>query len=115
DDPRSSDRDWARVEGMAAFAGFPLLAGGEVVGVLAMFSREPISQATTETLGTVSDTIAQSIQRKQAEEAVRRSETFLSEAQILSHTGSWGWNTATGDLFWLRETYRIFGLTPDSV
>jgi PAS domain S-box-containing protein len=115
DDPRSSDRDWARVEGMAAFAGFPLLAGGEVVGVLAMFSREPISQATTETLGTVSDTIAQTIQRKQAEEAVRRSETFLAEAQILSHTGSWGWNTATGDLFWSRETHRIFGLTPDIV
>ena len=113
DDPPSSDRDWARVEGMVAFAGFPLLAGGEVVGVLAMFSREPISQAATETLATVSDTIAQSIQRKQAEEAVRRSETFLAEAQALSQTGSWGWNTATGDLFWSRETYRIFGFTPD--
>jgi signal transduction histidine kinase len=113
DDPRSSDLNWARVEGMAAFAGFPLLAGGEVVGVLAMFSREPISQATTETLGTVSDTIAQSIQRKQAEEAVRRSEAFLAEAQALSQTGSWGWNTATGDLFWSRETYRIFGFAPD--
>ena len=44
-DPRLSDRDWARVEGMVAFAGFPLLAGNQVVGVLAMFSREPISQA----------------------------------------------------------------------
>ena len=43
-DPRLSDRDWARVEGMVAFAGFPLLAGNQVVGVLAMFSREPISQ-----------------------------------------------------------------------
>jgi len=44
---------------------------------------------------------------------VRRSETFLAEAQALSQTGSWGWNTATGDLFWSRETYRIFGFTPD--
>jgi len=60
-DPRLSDRDWARVEGMVAFAGFPLLAGGQVVGVLAMFSREPISQAVTETLATISDTIAQGI------------------------------------------------------
>ena len=80
-DPRLSDRDWARVEGMVAFAGFPLLAGGHVVGVLAMFSREPISQSVTETLGAISDTIAQGIQRKQAEEAVRRSEMFLAEAQ----------------------------------
>src|SRR5262249_11210885 len=36
DDPRLSDRDWARVEGMVAFAGFPLLVGGRVIGVLAM-------------------------------------------------------------------------------
>ena len=108
-DPRLSDPDWARVEGMVAFAGFPLLAGGQVVGVLAMFSREPISQGATETLATISDTIAQGIQRKQAEEEVRRNETFLAEAQALSQTGSWGWNTATGVLFWSRETYRIFG------
>ena len=113
DDPALSDRDRVRGERLMAFAGFPLLAGGEVVGVLAIFSREPISQAATETLATVSDTIAQSIQRKQAEEAVRRSEAFLTEAQALSQTGSWGWNTATGDLFWSRETYRIFGINPD--
>ena len=31
----------------------------------------------------------------------------------MSQTGSFGWNTATGDLFWSRETYRIFGLAPD--
>jgi GAF domain-containing protein len=111
-DPRLSNRDWARVEGMVAFAGFPLLAGGQVVGVLAMFSREPIREAVMETLATISDTIAQGIQRKQAEEEVRRSETFLAEAQALSQTGSWGWNTATGDLFWSRETYRIFGFEP---
>jgi len=112
-DPRLSDPGWARVEGMASFAGFPLLAGGRVVGVLAMFSREPISQSVTETLATISDSVAQGIQRKQAEEEVRRSETFLAEAQALSKTGSWGWNAATGVLFWSRETYRIFGFAPD--
>lgn len=112
-DPRISDPEWARAEGIVAFAGFPLLAGGRVVGVLAMFSREPITQAVTETLSAISDTVAQGIQRKQAEEAVRRSETFLAAAQALSQTGSWGWNTATGDLFWSRETYRIFGFGSD--
>ena len=74
-DPRLSDRDWARVEGMVAFAGFPLLAGGQVVGVLAMFSREPIGQAATETLATISDTIArassESRRRKQSVAAKR--------------------------------------------
>ena len=111
-DPRLSDPDWGPVEGMVSFAGFPLLAGGQVVGVLAMFSREPISQAAMETLATVSDTIAQGIQRKQAEEAVRRSEAFLAEAQALSQTGSWGWNTATGDLFWSSRNVPDLRLNP---
>ena len=114
-DPRLSDSDCSRVEGMVGFAGFPLLAGGQMAGVLAMFSRAPIGEAAMETLGTISDTIAQGIQRKEAEEAVRRSEAFLAEAQVLSQTGSWGWNTATGDLFWSCETYRIFGLTTEVV
>jgi predicted ATPase/signal transduction histidine kinase/GAF domain-containing protein len=114
-DPLLSDRELARAEGMVSFAGFPLLAGDRVVGVLAMFSRDPPSQAAVETLATLSDTIAQGIERKQAEEAIRRSEAFLAEAQALSQTGSWGWNTATGELFWSRETYRIFGFTPDIV
>jgi PAS domain S-box-containing protein len=40
---------------------------------------------------------------------LRRSEGYLAEGQRLSHTGSWGWNVATGGLFWSREHFRIFG------
>jgi PAS domain S-box-containing protein len=46
--------------------------------------------------------------RKQAEDALRRSEAYLAEAQKLSHTGSFGWNLSTGDIVWSDETYRIF-------
>ena len=41
------------------------------------------------------------------EEALRRSETYLAEAQKLSHTGSFGWNVSNGELFWSDETFRI--------
>ncbi|OKO76052.1 ATPase [Bradyrhizobium sp. AS23.2] len=34
---------------------------------------------------------------------------YLSEAQRLSHTGSFGWNVTTGDLTWSEESFRIFG------
>jgi PAS domain S-box-containing protein len=47
-------------------------------------------------------------QRKQAEDALRRSEAFLAEAQRLSHTGSFGWDVASGELIWSDETFRIF-------
>src|ERR1700719_205512 len=47
-------------------------------------------------------------ERKVAEEAIRRSEAYLSEAQHLSHTGSFGCKPASGEMFWSDETFRIF-------
>src|SRR6266851_6044480 len=46
--------------------------------------------------------------RKRAEEALRRNEHFLAEAQRLSHTGSFGWNVSTDEHFWSDETFRLF-------
>ena len=51
-------------------------------------------------------------QRKRAEEALRRSEMYLAEAQALSHTGSFGWDVLTGEIYWSDETYRIFDIEP---
>jgi PAS domain S-box-containing protein len=51
-------------------------------------------------------------ERKRAENALRRSEAYLAEAQRLSHTGSFGWNVATGEIYWSAETFRIFGFEP---
>jgi PAS domain S-box-containing protein len=60
-------------------------------------------------IGTVMDIT----ERKKAEEEVRRSEAYLAQSERLSHTGSWAWNVATGELFWSEEHYRILGLTPN--
>jgi len=54
--------------------------------------------------------------RKRAEEALRRSETYLAEAQRLTHTGSWAYSPATGEtLYWSEEMFRIFGLDSERV
>ncbi|RXG91530.1 PAS domain S-box protein [Bradyrhizobium zhanjiangense] len=47
-------------------------------------------------------------ERKEAENALRQSEAYLAQAQELSHTGSFGWRAATGEITWSKETYRIF-------
>jgi PAS domain S-box-containing protein len=39
---------------------------------------------------------------------LHRREAYLAEAQRLSHTGSFGWNVASGEIFWSDETFRIF-------
>ena len=51
-------------------------------------------------------------ERKKAEQALRRSEAYLTEAQRLSRTGSFGWDVAGGEIYWSEETFRIFECNP---
>ena len=51
-------------------------------------------------------------ERKKAEEALRRSEMYLAAAEQLSHTGSFGWNASTGEIYWSDGAYRIFECEP---
>jgi signal transduction histidine kinase len=52
-------------------------------------------------------------ERIQAEERLRLSESYLAEAQQLSHIGSWAWSPLTGEnLHWSREHYRVYGFDP---
>src|SRR5467141_230952 len=48
-------------------------------------------------------------ERRVTEEAIRRSEAYLAEAQRISHTGSFGCKATSGEMFWSEETFRIFG------
>jgi PAS domain S-box-containing protein len=57
-------------------------------------------------------TAADVTERKQAEEALRRSQAYLTEAQLLSHTGSFGWKPSTGEIQWSEESFRIFQYDP---
>jgi PAS domain S-box-containing protein len=50
--------------------------------------------------------------RKRAEDALRRSEAYLAEAQRLSVTGSFGWRIPDNVVVWSKETYRIFDVDP---
>src|SRR5229473_4942951 len=52
-------------------------------------------------------------ERKKAEEKLQESEAYLAEAQRLSHTGSWAWAPATGEIrYWSEECYRVLGFDP---
>jgi PAS domain S-box-containing protein len=47
-------------------------------------------------------------EHKQAEEALRKSERVLREAEALGHTGSWEQNLVTGEIFNTEENLRLF-------
>jgi PAS domain S-box-containing protein len=73
-----------------------------------------LSPLETEEGTLVSGAVRDITERKQAEEALRRSEGYLAEAQRLSQTGSWAWRSA-GDaaLHLSEEWYRIYDFDPE--
>jgi PAS domain S-box-containing protein len=103
----------ARREALHSALAFPILLGGEALGVIEFFSREirQPDQELLNVLATIGSQIGQFIERTRAEEALRRSEAYLAEAQELSLTGSAAFNETT-ILYWSEETYRILGFDP---
>lgn len=77
-DARVSDKEWAAREGMIAFAGYPLIVGERLVGVLAMFAHHALEDETLAMISSVAQMIATGIARKEAEEQ-QRVDTEMSE------------------------------------
>src|SRR6266550_337370 len=118
-DPLWADfRDLALAHSLRACWSTPIFsAEGKVIGTFAMYYREPRSPSALEqdTIKHITHLAGVAIQRKLAEMARRESESYLAEAQRLSHTGSWTWAPATGEIrYWSEETYRVLGFDPDA-
>ena len=63
----------------------------------------------TSSLASINEQLrAEIIERERAEEAIRKSEQVLREAEALGHTGSWEQNLVTGEIFNTDENLRLF-------
>jgi PAS domain S-box-containing protein len=71
-DPRINDQEWAQRAGMVAFAGYPLMVENRLVGVMAMFSRHPLSDVILQAMASVANEIVLGIEQKYADRALRR-------------------------------------------
>lgn len=67
EDAHIADKEWARREGMVAFVGYPLLAGDELLGVIAAFATTSLPEHTTSAFGSVADALAHGLRRLRAE------------------------------------------------
>jgi len=81
-----------------------LMPDGSIRHIYNLSHRYQDEAGHAEVLGAIMDVT----ERRVAEEAIRRSEAYLAEAQRLSHTGSFGWKPEDGEVVWSDETYRIF-------
>jgi signal transduction histidine kinase/PAS domain-containing protein len=112
DSPCAEYRDLALAHGLQACWSMPILASdGKVLGTFAVYGREPRSPTPPQRdlMEQFAHLASIAIERTRGEEALRQSESYLAEAQKLSHTGSFGWTVSTGELVWSEETFCILG------
>lgn len=98
-----------------------------MVTALFVESVSAAQRRATESLGSARDDLKKRIQeihranealqaesrdRMQIENRLRRSEAYLAEAQRLTHIGSFGWSLQSGEIRWSNETFRIFQCDP---
>ncbi|HMF49770.1 MAG TPA: sigma 54-interacting transcriptional regulator [Candidatus Saccharimonadales bacterium] len=110
-------RPFAQSAGIRAAQSTPLFShSGDILGMISIYFRRQHrpSERDLRMLDLYARQAAEMVERKRAEEELRRSEAQLVEGQRISHTGSWSWNVFTGDLLWSREHFRIFGLDPEN-
>jgi PAS domain S-box-containing protein len=132
--------DWARREGIRSFVGHPLVFQGKILGVLALFSRECLSEQDSAWLAIFARQAAVAIanarafeeiarlrrqlelenaylnenieDRKRAEKELQRSAFYLVEGQRLAHSGSWSFAPSGICDYWSQELYQILGFDP---
>jgi PAS domain S-box-containing protein len=87
-----------------------LLPDGSIKHVHALARATIDASGGLEFVGAVTDvTVA-----KEAEQKLRRSESYLAEAQRLSHTSSWAWHVRRRDFVYRSaEVFRLFGFDPE--
>ena len=110
------DRDWAVQFCMRAtsekrshdFEYRMIAADGRVVWIRALITVVVEKERATRLRGVMVDVT----ERKRAEDALRRSEAYLAEAQRLTHTGSWVYKAAGGGHYWSEENFRIWEFDP---
>jgi PAS domain S-box-containing protein len=113
-----ADPQWEQYRGLVEPKGLqacwstPIFSSdGRVLGTFAILFRKPRSPTPKDQrlIERFTHLASIAIERSRGEEALRRSEAYLAEAQRLSRTGSFGWNVCTGELIWSDETFSILG------
>jgi PAS domain S-box-containing protein len=107
--PPINSFSWKQTFFAAGISELPRLILFSVTSLVVAFLISAQRKATEEIRRSARDLQAAMRDQKLIESALLHSEMYLTEAQRLSGTGSFGWNVATGDIIWSEQTFRIFG------
>ena len=90
----------------------PLINRAKLIGVLYLennLTPHVFTPARIAVLKLLASQAAISLENARLYRDAQQMEAYLKAAQTLSHTGSFGWRPATGEIVWSEETYQIMG------
>ncbi len=73
-DDRMPNPEWIKREGLSSYAAYPLILEDKLIGLMSIFTSQPVSEQIGQEMGSVANGIALCIERKRSEEALRVSE-----------------------------------------
>jgi predicted ATPase/signal transduction histidine kinase len=114
--PFSAD-EYVREKHARSVLCLPLVKQAKLVGALYLendLAPRVFTSAKLAVLKLLASQAAISLENVQLYDELRRSEAYLSEAQRLSHTGTFGWKASSGEIYWSEESFRIFEYDPAS-
>lgn len=110
------EQDWARREGVAAFAGHPLVVEDRLLGVMAVFTRREMPETTIRTLSEIADSLALGIQGKSAATAAGESEKRFRQLAANVSDVFWLTDPGKGEVLFVSPAYEtIWGRTCQSL
>jgi PAS domain S-box-containing protein len=103
-----------KAEGIRALAFVPLVHRDRLVGKFMLYYGEPHTFAAAEIAGAeiLAGHVALALERRLAEEALRRHEEHLQLALAAGEMGTWEWEIPTGSVTWSPTLERLHGLAP---
>jgi two-component system cell cycle sensor histidine kinase/response regulator CckA len=111
-DPKGDDQEWMRRERIVAFAGYPLIVDGRVIGVMALFARLTLADEVIAVLPSLADHIALGVARQRSAQAARTGEERMRFALEAAGVGIWDMDYTTGVLRWSEILETQYGLEP---
>jgi PAS domain S-box-containing protein len=106
-----SEDDYVRKKRPRSVFCLPVVKQAELIGALYLENNLTPGAFTSDritVLKLLSVQAAISLENALLYSDLQRSEAFLAQGQSISHTGSFGWNVSSGEIYWSEETYTIF-------
>jgi formate hydrogenlyase transcriptional activator len=112
DDVYSKD-EYVRQKRSRSILCLPIVERAQLVGALYLENNLTACAFTPDRVAVLQFLASQaaiSLENASLYSDLQRGEAFLTEGQSISHTGSFGWSVASGEIYWSAESYNIFEL-----